>query len=298
MHKIIPYLWFDDRAEEAVTFYMAAFEKSRIGEITRYDEASAQVSGKPQGSAMTIAFELAGQEFVALNGGPVFKFTPAISFFVNCETEAEIHALWETLSTGGEILMPMDQYPFSQAFGWTNDRFGVSWQLNLTGRAHTPKITPFLMFVGQQQGKAEEAAKFYTSLFDHSDMVHIERFGAGEGGAEGTVKHARFVLDGEEFIAMDGGTDHAFTFTEAISFLVNCKTQEEVDDLWDRLTQGGEEEPCGWLKDQYGVSWQIIPTTLMELLHDPDPEKSQRVVKAMLQMKKIDIQTLKEAAAQ
>lgn len=296
MQKIIPYLWFNNQAEEAANFYTSIFKNANMGDVSRYSEASAEVSGIPEGSVMTVAFQIKGQEFVGLNGGPAFNFTPAISFFVNCESEGEIDELWGKLADGGETLMPLDNYPFSDKFGWLNDRFGVSWQLNLASSAQ--KITPFLLFVGDQHGKAEEAMNLYTSLFEKSSISGIERYGEGQEEPEGTVMQARFTLAGQEFMAMDSSLEHAFTFTEATSFLVNCKTQKEVDELWEKLTEGGEEQPCGWLKDKYGVSWQIIPTALTEMLSDPDPEKSERVTKAMLQMRKIEIEGLRKAYEQ
>lgn len=296
MQKIIPYLWFNNQAEEAANFYTSIFKNANMGDVSRYSEASAEVSGIPEGSVMTVAFQIKGQEFVGLNGGPAFNFTPAISFFVSCESEGEIDELWGKLADGGETLMPLDNYPFSDKFGWLNDRFGVSWQLNLASSAQ--KITPFLLFVGDQHGKAEEAMNLYTSLFEKSSISGIERYGEGQEEPEGTVMQARFTLAGQEFMAMDSSLEHAFTFTEATSFLVNCKTQKEVDELWEKLTEGGEEQPCGWLKDKYGVSWQIIPTALTEMLSDPDPEKSEWVTKAMLQMRKIEIEGLRKAYEQ
>jgi len=188
--------------------------------------------------------------------------------------------------------MELGSYPFSKKFGWIQDQFGISWQMNLGHRDQM--ITPSLMFVGKQHGKAEQAMSDYISLFDHSAIDQIERYGYDAGEMAGTVLHALFHLAGQEFKAMDSGLDHAFTFNEAISLFVNCETQEEVDTLWDKLSEGGVIEQCGWLKDKYGVSWQIIPTILGELLQDPDPEKAQRVMQAMLQMKKIDIATLKQ----
>ena len=154
------------------------------------------------------------------------------------------------------------------------------------------KITPFLWFDDQ----AEEAANFYVSIFKNSKIVNIARYGEAGPGLAGTVMTVTFQLEGQEFIALNGGPQ--FKFTEAISFSVDCKTQEEVDELWEKLSEGGEEGPCGWLKDKYGLSWQINPTVLGEMLSDPDPEKSQRVMKAMLQMKKIDIAGLKQAYEQ
>ena len=151
------------------------------------------------------------------------------------------------------------------------------------------KITPFLWFDNQ----AEEAANLYVSIFKNSKILNITRYGEAGPGPAGTVMTVNFQLDGQEFIALNGGPQ--FKFTEAISFSVNCKSQEEVDELWAKLTEGGEEGPCGWLKDKYGLSWQINPTVLGEMLNDPDPEKAQRVMAAMLQMKKIDIAKLKQA---
>lgn len=145
------------------------------------------------------------------------------------------------------------------------------------------KITPFLWY----DGKAEEAAKFYTSIFRKSQIVNIRP------GPKGSVMGVEFQLEGQDFIALNGGPH--FTFSPAISFFVSCKTQEEVDELWDKLSAGGEKQPCGWLKDKYGVSWQIIPTALGDMLQDKDPQKAQRVMQAMLQMKKIDIKGLKAA---
>jgi predicted 3-demethylubiquinone-9 3-methyltransferase (glyoxalase superfamily) len=154
------------------------------------------------------------------------------------------------------------------------------------------KITPFLWFDDQ----AEEAMNFYVSLFKNSKVISTTRYGDEGPGPKGAVMTATFQLDGQELIALNGGPE--FKFTEAISFFVNCETQEEVDGLWDKLSEGGEEGRCGWLKDKYGLSWQIVPTVLGELLNDTDPAKSQRVMKAMLQMNKIDIAGLKRAYKQ
>lgn len=154
------------------------------------------------------------------------------------------------------------------------------------------KITPFLWFDNQ----AEEAMKFYTSIFKNSKIGRITRYGQGGPGSKGTVMSCTFQLEGQEFMALNGGPQ--FAFSPAISFFVNCETQEEVDELWEKLSEGGKKERCGWLKDKYGLSWQIIPTTLGKLLSDPDPEKSNRVMRAMLQMDKIDIARLQQAYQQ
>lgn len=291
MQKIVPFLWFDHQAEEAANFYTSIFKRSKLLNISHYGEAAAAPSEK--GKVMTVTFQLEGQTFMALNGGPHFNFTPAISFFVNGDSPEEVDVNWSKLSDGGTVLMELGAYPFSEKFGWVQDQFGISWQVNLGHQEQ--KITPSLMFVGAQHGKAEQAMDDYISLFEQSAVERIDRYGAEDGEMAGTVKHALFTLAGQEFKVMDSGLNHSFNFTEAISLFVNCNTQEEVDALWDKLSEGGVIQQCGWLKDKYGVSWQIIPTILGELLQDPDQGKAQRVMQAMLQMKKIEIATLKQA---
>ena len=152
------------------------------------------------------------------------------------------------------------------------------------------QITPCLWF----DTEGEEAARFYTSVFPNSRILEVVRYGAAGPGPKGTVMTVNFELDGQKFVALNGGPE--FTFSEAISFQVGCRTQEEVDAFWSKLSEGGEQGPCGWLKDRYGVSWQIVPTVLAELLSDPDPERSQRVMRAMLQMKRLEIDALERAA--
>lgn len=296
MQKITPFLWFDDNAEEAVNFYTSIFKNSKIGRVSRYDEAAAAASGRAAGSVMTASFRLNGQEFIALNGGPHFKFNPSISFFVILEDEGELDALWEKLGDGGMTLMELQKYDWSEKYGWVQDKFGLSWQVSLGKKEDVGQfITPSLLFVGEQHGRAEDAVRFYTSVFDDSEIVGILRYAAEEHEPEGAVKHAQFKLSGEVFMATDSSFDHQFSFNEAISFMVNCETQEEVDYFWEGLSAAPEAEQCGWLKDKFGVSWQIVPTLLGELMSDPDPEKSQRVMQAMLQMKKLDIAELKKA---
>jgi predicted 3-demethylubiquinone-9 3-methyltransferase (glyoxalase superfamily) len=294
IQNITPFLWFDNHAEEAVNFYTSTFKNSKIKIVTRYGEEGAKASGREKGTVMTMSFQIEGQDFVAINGGPVFEITPAISFFVSCENTEEIDRLWAKLSEGGAIFMELKKYPFSEKYGWVKDKYGVSWQLILAVR--TQKIAPCLMFAGDQHKKAGEAINFYISIFKNSEIIQLERYLAGEG-PEGAVVHAKFTLNEQEFVAMDSHMEVPFNFNPAISFVVNCKTQDEVDYYWGKLAEGGYEgaQQCGWLQDKYGVSWQIVPAVLGELLSDPDPEKSGRVMQAMLQMKKIDINGLKEA---
>jgi predicted 3-demethylubiquinone-9 3-methyltransferase (glyoxalase superfamily) len=306
MIKIDTFLWFDNQAEEAANFYVSMFSqsskpdsnvnKSRIVNVTRYTEEGARAARMQEGTVMLVNFELAGQQFMILNGGPLFKITPSVSFSVGCESEEEINKLWKNLSDGGLVRMELDKYPFSEKFGWVDDKFGVSWQLNL--KKEKQKITTFLWFGNQ----AEEAMHYYTEVFSDidgsassekkSEIINIERFGVNERKPVGTIKHAIFTLNGQQFMAMDNNKEH---FTLATSLFVNCETQKEVDHLWERLSEGGKKDQCGWLLDKYGLSWQIVPTALGGLMGGGDPEKSRRVMKALLQMTKIDIEGLQKA---
>ncbi|WP_415311067.1 VOC family protein [Candidatus Nitrosocosmicus sp. FF01] len=293
MQKITPFLWFDDNAEEAANFYTSIFKNSKIENTSYYGETAGKISGKSKGSIMTISFQLSGQNFIAINGGPNFTFTPGISFFVNCETNEEIDYLWKNLSEGSTVLMELGKYPFSEKFGWLQDKYGVSWQLNMASRPQ--KIVPFLMFFGNQYGKAEEAMNFYVSLFKSSRVTNIEHYSREENDSERKVKRTIFSLSGQEFMALDSHMNHPFTITPAISFLVNCETQEEINDLWEKLSKEGVPEQCGWIKDKYGISWQIVPAILNHMLTDKDTEKSERVMKALFGMQKINIQDLQLA---
>jgi predicted 3-demethylubiquinone-9 3-methyltransferase (glyoxalase superfamily) len=245
--KIVPHLWFDDQAEKAVNFYTSLFEDSTIGSVSRYGEAGQEIHGQEAGTVMTVDFDLAGYKMIALNGGPQFSFTPAISFFVTCETEAEVDELWEKLSDGGTPMMPLDKYEWSEKYGWIQDRYGLTWQISL-GKledVHRQKIVPSLMFV-DEEGQAEEAVNLYTSLFNGSSITGLLRYGPGEDQPEGSVMHAQFLLNnGEVFMAMDSSPDHAdFNFNEAVSLMIQCKNQEDIDHFWS-LSAVPEAEQCG-----------------------------------------------------
>jgi predicted 3-demethylubiquinone-9 3-methyltransferase (glyoxalase superfamily) len=283
MKKIAACLWFNNQAEEAVKLYTSLFKNSEKGTIAYYGEGSPM----PRGSVLTMNFRLENQDFIALNGGPYFSFNPSISFSVTLENEAELDALWAKLSEGGSVLMEFQKYDWSEKYGWLSDKYGVSWQLGLGKTSQT--IVPSLLFVGEQYGKAEEAMKLYTSLFENSSISHVMHNG------DKAVQYAQFVLNGQTFTAMDSNAEHNFRFNEAVSLLVSCNSQEEVDHFWNALSAHPQAEQCGWLKDKFGVSWQIVPTVLLELLGDPDEAKAQRVTQAMLQMKKIDMAGLRRA---
>jgi predicted 3-demethylubiquinone-9 3-methyltransferase (glyoxalase superfamily) len=290
MQKITPHLWFDKEAQEAAELYTSLFKDSKIENI-------AQIHDTPSGTADIVTIQLAGQRFMLLNAGPIFKFTPAVSFLIACQTKEEVEELWGVLFKGGTALMELGEYPFSAKYGWLQDKFGLSWQIMFMGDLPSKqKITPTIMFVGDVCGKAEEAMNFYTSIFQNSKVGGMMRYAEGEGPDKaGTIKHAAFTLEGQEFAAMDSAHEHHFTFSEAISFIVNCETQEEIDYFWEKLSAVPEAEQCGWLKDKFGLSWQIVPTAMDQMMASKDEEKLARVTQAFLKMKKFDIAQLQAA---
>lgn len=275
-NKLYPCLWFDGNAGEAARYYSSVFEHSGI----------------LSENSLVVMFELDGVLFMGLNGGPTFKINPSISFFVFCDSEVEIKHKWERLSEDGGVLMALDTYPWNEKYGWCHDKYGVNWQLMLASDA-PQKIVPSFMFTQEQSGRAEEAINFYTSLFKNSEIQMISRYGKGQGDVEGNINHARFTLNGQEFAAMESSGPHQFTFNEGVSIVVPCDNQEEIDFYWNRLTEGGKESQCGWLKDKYGVSWQIVPAMLGRLMSDP--EKSKRVMDVVMRSVKFNISELENA---
>jgi predicted 3-demethylubiquinone-9 3-methyltransferase (glyoxalase superfamily) len=297
MQKITPHLWFDKEAKEAAGFYASIFPNSKITNVTT-------IRNTPSGDCDVVSFELSGQPFMAISAGPFFKFNPSISFILNFDASKDsrarenLDAFWNKLSQGGTVLMELGKYPFSERYGWVQDKYGLSWQLILTNPegGERPFITPFLMFVGAGAGKAEEASNFYLSVFQDSKRGVIARYPKGmEPDKEGTIMFTDFMLGNQWLAAMDSAHEHKFFFNEAISFIVNCDAQQEIDYYWEKLSAVSEAEQCGWLKDKYGLSWQIVPTILGKMISDPDPARSQGVVEVFLQMKKIDIEGLKKA---
>lgn len=298
MQKIIPHLWFDGAAEDAARLYTALIPDSRIGAVMRYGRAGHERHGQPEGAVMTVEFELGGHRLVGLNGGPHFRPTPAVSYFVTLEAEAEADGVWTGLTEGGAALMPLDAYDWSPRYGWLNDRYGVSWQIALGKRTDVGQaVTPALLFCGPRAGRAEEAVAHYASVFPGSRIEGVLRHDGSGTEPAGTVMHAQFDLGGETFMATDSALPHSFGFTEANSFLVTCETQEEIDHFWTALAADPEAGRCGWLKDRFGVSWQIVPRTLHTMLSGADRAAAGRVMEALMQMRKLDIATLERAYA-
>lgn len=218
----MPCIWLDDQAEQAAAFYTQTFPLGRVTAVSHYPDSGDNPSGKAPGSVMTVEFEIARHRFTALNAGPLFVVNPSISFFVHVERAEDATRLFSALADGGEALMPLGQYAWSERYGWVKDRFGVSWQVIAERRpAGGATIVPCLMFAGAQHGRAEEAMRVYAAAFPDGRVESTERYGAGEG-PEGTVKHGRFVLAGQEMAAMDSHLNHGFTFNEALSLQVMC----------------------------------------------------------------------------
>lgn len=279
--QITPCLWFDGNGREAAAFYCENFRGARI---------TAE-------SMMVTEFDVAGQKFICLDGGPQFKPNPSISFFYICETEEETDLLWKALTKDGEIMMAMEAYPWSKKYGWVQDKYGISWQVALGKLSDTGghRITPAFLFTGNQYGRAEEAINHYSEVFDGFKLDGILRYGPNEGpDREGLVKHAQFDLEGQKFMITESAGEHPFTFSEGISLTLYCDTQEEIDHYWNALTEGGKESMCGWLADRFGVWWQVIPSVLGKLMSDPD--KAQKAANAFMQMRKFNIEQLMQAA--
>jgi predicted 3-demethylubiquinone-9 3-methyltransferase (glyoxalase superfamily) len=239
---------------------------------------------------MVVTFELNGSKFMGLNGGPMFKFTPSISLFITCESVNDTDEIWNKLIDGGKALMAIDKYPWSERYGWLQDKFGLTWQISVAASDGAKlKITPSILFTGNQFGKAEEAIHFYSSVFSNSSTDVLIHYPSEDQNA-GKVMYSEFKLNNYDLIAMDGPGVHEFTFNEAVSFVVDCKSQEEIDYYWAKLTKGGQESMCGWLIDKFGVSWQIVPEIIAELMSDSG--KAERVINAFMNMRKLDIETL------
>ncbi len=289
MQKITPHLWFDKEAQEAAEFYVRVFPDSKITSSTTLHDT-------PSGDAMIVTAELAGQKFTLLNGGPLFKFTPAISFMVGCKTLEEVDELWGKLSEGGKVLMELAEYPFSKKYGWIADKYGLTWQIMVVDGDITQKITPSLLFVGDNFGKTEEAITFYASVFRDAKVGDMMRYPQGDPNQEGKIMYADLTLEGQGFAVMEGPGTHEFTFNEAVSLMVSCEDQAEIDYYWEKLSAVPESEQCGWLKDKYGVSWQIVPSEMEKFMAQSDPEKMARVTQAFLKMKKFDLAELEKAA--
>ncbi|QOW10236.1 VOC family protein [Kaistella flava (ex Peng et al. 2021)] len=283
-NNIFPCLWFNGNGKEAADFYCETFG----GKITA-------------DTPVVLNLELFGQKLMFLNAGSQFEKNASISFMVLCDTEDEVQKYWSQVSQNGIILMDLGEYPWSKKYGWVRDQFGVTWQINLSDKKSEQKIIPTLMFIHQNNGKAFQAMEFYTGIFPNSKIGGVLKYGEGVGNESHevpeNVQHGHFEIDNYSFFCMDNSFDHQFDFNEGISIVVMTDDQVQTDHLWNSLLEnGGRESMCGWLKDQFGVSWQIVPKRLLELMNDfEQPMKAQKVVQAMMGMQKIVIADLENA---
>lgn len=273
-NTIIPALWFDQQALEAFEFYSEVFPDTSI---TKSDPIVVE------GSIM-------GIDFIGINGGPMFKPNPTISFMAVFESKEVLTASWEKLSTTGKIMMPLDSYPYSELYGWVEDQYGVSWQLyyGKLSDVNNQAILPTIMFCDQQQGNCKEALAFYNSMFKDYQSQGVKEY--PEGDVKGQVMHTQFEIKDFTMAAMDSGVPMPFNFTEGVSLTITCKDQEEIDYYWNTITEKGQESMCGWCKDQFGMSWQVVPINISKILAN-NPNAGQAIMK----MKKISIAELENA---
>jgi len=290
MQQIIPHLWFDTQAVEAANWYVSLFEYSTLNRIS-------QLHDTPSGDVDTVDFTLGGVEFFAISAGPYFSLNSAVSLMVTCYSADEVDRLYQQLSDGASIMMPLGEYPFSKRYVWLEDRFGLNWQLCYFETTEiTQKIRPVLLFGADVCGRAEEALQFYQSVFPDNVPGYVNHYLPGEAGdPRAKTNYAELTLLGHQFVAMDHGIGGDETFNEAFSFLVLCDTQDQIDFYWEKLSAVPEAEQCGWLKDKFGLSWQIAPRVLNEMLSAATPEEAKRITEAFLQMKKLDIRALERA---
>jgi len=274
-NNIYPCIWFNNSAKEAAEFYIETFGNGKI----------------TINMSMLTTFELNEQKFLAINGGTEFKPNPAVSYFVYCDGNNErIEQLYEKLSEGGMVLMSLGKYDWSEKYAWVQDKFGVSWQLDIDPINNVQKIVPALLFTNEKTEKVNAAVNFYTSVFDESQIVVEYYFPDREA-----LLFSQFKLKNYIFNAMSGGQEkHEFDFSEGNSFIVECETQEEIDHLWNAFADGGKESQCGWIADKYGVWWQVIPKKLVSWMTDPN--LATKVSEAFYKMKKIDLKALENIA--
>lgn len=290
--KIVPHLWFDKEAEAAAKWYTSIFPGSKIiGTDTLEDT--------PSGDVKQVVFDLMDYRFMAISAGPHATKNPSISFIVqvNKNNTELIDKLYKRLKEGGKVLMPLDKYPFNDKYAWVEDKYGVSWQLWLREhRSGKNNIVPSLMFANHNKGNAKDAMQLYVDTFKKSEHLASMNYPEGmDPDTEDLIMHGEARLGTKRFAFTDSGHPHDFNFSEGISLLVKCDNQKEIDKYWDKLSAVPEAEECGWLKDEFGVSWQIVPKVMDDMFEQGTPEQLARVTQAFLKMKKFDIEKLEAA---
>ncbi|MBI5139422.1 VOC family protein [Candidatus Nomurabacteria bacterium] len=290
MQKITPFLWFEKNMKEITDFYISVFPGTKV-------KGNGELEGTPSGAVQMATLEIFGTNFNLMTAGPYLPFNPTVSFIISCDSLSEVDDLWSKLSSTGKILMELSKYPFAEKYGWVEDKYGVSWQIMFSIDMKAPqKVIPTIMFAGPVCGRGEEAVNFYTSVFHNSKIDYLMKYEAGEAKDEkAKVKHSGFTIENFHMALMDSGIPSPLNFEQAISFIISCDSQEEVDYFWDKLTLGGKEIQCGWLNDKFGFPWQVVPSAMDKMMSTGTKEQIARVTEAFMKMKKFDIATLERA---
>lgn len=290
---IVPNLWFDSESEAAAEFYTSIFPNSQITRKTTYPKELEEVSGKTADSVLTVEFSLNGKEFIAINGGPQFKFNHSISFVVHCATRAEIDRLWEKLCEGGQVIRKMGNYIIADQIGWVIDRFGILWVV--VRLDHPDYIVPCLLFDKSQKKVAIDVIKQYGAVFQVDKETIRKSIEEISNPATETLSFCYLPLLHSELMIALWKDLIDVKFNEAVSLMINCQDQEEIDYYWSTLSAGGSEQQCGWLKDRFGVSWQVSPLELLNLTEQGDRKNGRKTTAAMLEMTKLNIKELRKA---
>ncbi|HEL1740826.1 TPA: VOC family protein [Streptococcus suis] len=283
MQTIIPHLWYDTEAKEAVAFYVELFG----GKI----DWTYTITDTPSGDSDLIQFQLGDMTLAAISAGPYFKLNESMSLMVNVASKDEVTRLYQALSEGGRILMPLGEYPFSPYYVWLEDRFGLSWQLSFAPDLDKPyQFDICLLFSQEQVGLAQPMLDYYKDKLPQASVGQLSYYGEGEAAVEAAkLNYAELLVAGQKMIVMDHGYGGEASFNEAFSLMVYVDSQDELNFYYDLLSAVPEAEMCGWVKDQFGISWQIVPRILMEAYDTASPEKVKAVNAAVMTMKRLDI---------
>lgn len=296
MLAIKPHLWFSQSAKQAAEFYASFMPDAAVNYTNHFPMGG--------GECEIVEFTIAGQSFFGISAGQGIGINPSISFMINFDPSRDpdaarhIDEIWSKLTEKGKVHMPLDSYPFSKRYGWVEDKYGISWQLMLTNPEgeERPVIIPSLMFTEPVTGRANEAIDFYCSIFKDGKRGTTAPRPVDMGPDKaGTLMFADFYIDQTWFAAMDSALQHGYNFNDAVSLLIPCETQEEIDHYWQALTTDGQPGQCGWLKDKYGVSWQVASTVMFDAFKKGSPEQIARVTESFMTMKKVDMATLQRA---
>ncbi|HFI0327144.1 TPA: VOC family protein [Streptococcus suis] len=286
MQTIIPHLWYDTEAKEAVAFYIDLFG----GKI----DWTYTITDTPSGDLDLIQFQLGDMTLAAISAGPYFKLNESMSLMVNVASKDEVTRLYQALSEGGRVLMPLGEYPFSPCYVWLEDRFGLSWQLSYAPDLDKPyQFDICLLFSQEQVGLAQPMLDYYKDKLPQASVGQVSYYSEREAAVEAAkLNYAELLVGGQKMIVMDHGYDGVASFNEAFSFMVYVDSQEEAESWYEKVSAVPEAEICGWAKDQFGISWQIVPRILMEAYDTASPETVKAVNDAVLTMKRLDFATI------